>query len=222
MSHKLTLDEFIKRSKGVHGNKYDYSEVNYVNTKTKVVIICPKHGAFNQKPEKHMAGQGCPLCSNDKLEETNLKRYGVRRPIQSKTIHKRLEQTNLERYGATNCLSNPEIREKAKKSCRDKYGVDYTMQSDEFQKRKIETCRKKYGGDSPFSSDDIRNKAKVTVQKRYGISNVMKDVAIKVKVTDAKRKNNTFAVSKPENTLYQALCEYFGKQDVCRQYFSND
>lgn len=41
MSKKLTQEEFIKKAKVIHGNKYDYSQVKYINTKTKVLIICP-------------------------------------------------------------------------------------------------------------------------------------------------------------------------------------
>lgn len=43
---KLTTEEFIERARKIHGNKYDYSKVNYVNAKTKVCIICPIHGEF--------------------------------------------------------------------------------------------------------------------------------------------------------------------------------
>lgn len=58
----LPFELFLKRSYDIHGDKYDYSQVVYVNTKTKVKIICPKHGVFEQIPEKHMSGQGCPMC----------------------------------------------------------------------------------------------------------------------------------------------------------------
>ena len=61
-SYKLTQEEFIKRGNEIHGNKYDYSKVNYVNQRTKVEIICPIHGSFFQLPKNHMKGQGCPLC----------------------------------------------------------------------------------------------------------------------------------------------------------------
>lgn len=59
---KLTKDEFIKRSKEKHGDKYDYSNVNYVNNNTKVCIICPEHGEFWQLPSNHMRGKGCRVC----------------------------------------------------------------------------------------------------------------------------------------------------------------
>lgn len=64
MSKKLTTEQFITKSKKVHGNKYDYSKVQYVNNNTKVCIICPKHGEFWQSPNKHMSGCGCRKCKN--------------------------------------------------------------------------------------------------------------------------------------------------------------
>ena len=57
------LDEFVKRSRSVHGATYDYQNVCYVNSKTKVGILCKKHGLFYQKPEKHWIGHGCPKCA---------------------------------------------------------------------------------------------------------------------------------------------------------------
>lgn len=59
---KLTTEEFIKRSREIHGDKYDYSKVNYVNNHTKVCIICPEHGEFWQKPMSHLNGHGCVKC----------------------------------------------------------------------------------------------------------------------------------------------------------------
>lgn len=55
---------FIGESNVVHCDKYDYSKVEYVNNKTKVVIICPEHGEFEQRPDMHKHGQGCPKCAN--------------------------------------------------------------------------------------------------------------------------------------------------------------
>lgn len=53
---------FIERAMQIHGSKYDYSEVNYVNSITKVSIICPDHGEFWQTPANHLQGKGCPKC----------------------------------------------------------------------------------------------------------------------------------------------------------------
>ena len=62
MSRKLTREEFIKRAREVHGDKYDYSKVEYKNRDTKVCIICKEegHGDFLQRPGDHLKGSGCP------------------------------------------------------------------------------------------------------------------------------------------------------------------
>jgi len=66
---RLTLKEFISNSKKVHGNKYDYSLVEYKNARTKVKIICKKHGVFEQVPQHHITGVGCPSCRESKGEK---------------------------------------------------------------------------------------------------------------------------------------------------------
>jgi len=64
---KMTKNIFIEKSNFIHNNKYDYSLVNYVNSKTKVEIICPEHGKFNQIPSLHInQKQGCPKCGKRK------------------------------------------------------------------------------------------------------------------------------------------------------------
>jgi len=60
---KLSLQSFIKKAKKIHGNKYDYSKVEYINNMTKIDIMCPIHGNFKQSPSKHLRGQNCPKCS---------------------------------------------------------------------------------------------------------------------------------------------------------------
>ena len=58
----LTTEKFIKKAREVHGNKYDYSKVNYKNNHAKVPIICPVHGPFQQYPINHLRGHGCKSC----------------------------------------------------------------------------------------------------------------------------------------------------------------
>ena len=61
--YKITTEEFIQRARKVHGDKYDYSKSKYVKSSIKTTIICPTHGEFQQKPNKHLSGQGCPKCN---------------------------------------------------------------------------------------------------------------------------------------------------------------
>ena len=65
---ELTTEEYVNKLKQVHGEKYDYSKVKYINAKEKIDIICPIHGVFKQLPYQHLKGQGCPKCKSSKLE----------------------------------------------------------------------------------------------------------------------------------------------------------
>lgn len=85
---KLNNEIFIEKAKKVHGDKYDYSKVKYINGDTKVCIICPEHGEFWQSPWHHISGNGCPKCSHpvSKQEEEiceHLKSSGVTEIITS-------------------------------------------------------------------------------------------------------------------------------------------
>ena len=64
----LTTDTFIKRSKIKHGDKYDYSLVEYKDSRTNVKIKCKKHGIFNQNPLCHYNGSGCRKCYSENIK----------------------------------------------------------------------------------------------------------------------------------------------------------
>lgn len=61
---KHTVSSFIQKANSIHGDKYDYSKIHYVNTQTKLTIICPEHGYFDQSPGHHLDGCGCPECGS--------------------------------------------------------------------------------------------------------------------------------------------------------------
>lgn len=69
---KLDMTLVLSRFREVHGDKYDYSLIQYKNSKTKIKIICPVHGVFEQTPEKHMKGHGCPKCCSNHKADTQL------------------------------------------------------------------------------------------------------------------------------------------------------
>lgn len=64
-----STDDFIKKAKKIHGNKYDYSLIEYENVIKKMKIICKKHGIFKQSASYHLRGIGCPICNESKGEE---------------------------------------------------------------------------------------------------------------------------------------------------------
>lgn len=80
-NEKNTTEQFIQKAKKIHGDKYDYSKVEYDGNKKKVCIICPEHGEFWQRPNDHISGYGCPYCGN------NLKKNTEEFIEESKKVH---------------------------------------------------------------------------------------------------------------------------------------
>ncbi len=80
----LSLEQVIKKAREIHGDYYDYSLVNYVNTMTPVTIICPRHGEFEQTIGNHIGynKSGCMKCGKERSAE---KQRGIPRGIQRKT-----------------------------------------------------------------------------------------------------------------------------------------
>lgn len=56
--------DFINSAEIKHDSKYDYTNVDWKDIKTKVKILCPEHGFFYQTPDSHLGGQGCPVCGD--------------------------------------------------------------------------------------------------------------------------------------------------------------
>lgn len=62
MDIKLKTEEFIRKAKLIHGDKYDYSLVEYKTSNKKVIVICPKHGPFTPFASVHLKGSSCKKC----------------------------------------------------------------------------------------------------------------------------------------------------------------
>jgi hypothetical protein len=71
---KLSTPQFIEKAKEIHGNKYNYNDTVYINTRTKLKIICDvhSHGIFYQLSRNHLSGQGCPICGGTKKLNTDV------------------------------------------------------------------------------------------------------------------------------------------------------
>jgi hypothetical protein len=86
MPKRLTTEQFIAKAKIIHNDKYDYSLTKFINSKTKVKIICPIHGEFEQFHDKHLSKKGCSKCgfiSRCKLATSNTETFIKK----AKTIH---------------------------------------------------------------------------------------------------------------------------------------
>jgi hypothetical protein len=78
-NYRKNTEEFIDEAKKVHGNKYDYSKVEYKNNKTKICIICHEkdcfgneHAEFWQNPKNHLKGENCPKCAGKKISQDEI------------------------------------------------------------------------------------------------------------------------------------------------------
>ena len=68
--HHYTTDEWVQLAKEIHKlDDYVYTKSKYVDSKTDICVICPKHGEFWQNPYYHLKGCGCPICNESKLEK---------------------------------------------------------------------------------------------------------------------------------------------------------
>lgn len=95
-----TLESFIDKSRAIHGEKYDYSRVKFVNVLTKIIIGCRSHGDFEQTPSKHMGGSGCSRCSIN--ANANKQRFTMQDFISAaQATHKDRYDYSLVRYIST-------------------------------------------------------------------------------------------------------------------------
>ncbi len=106
----MDTKEFIRRSIMVHGNKYDYSKVEFKNSKSKVCIICPKHGEFWQTPNNHLTGYGCKKCGSEIVHSKRCKNNDLFL-AEAKTIHgDKYDYSKVEYYNTDTkvCIICPE------------------------------------------------------------------------------------------------------------------
>lgn len=133
---KYTQDAFIERAKSVHGDRYDYSKVQYIDLRTPVLIICPKHGDFMQRPTGHLRGNGCRKCGLEQRRQTNLEKYGSESWASSKAAkvlaeqgggpwavdsRKKVANTCFAKFGAKTWAESEIGRETAKHNCADEH-----------------------------------------------------------------------------------------------------
>lgn len=79
-SKVMPLETFIQKANLIHSNRYNYNKCTYINARTKVIITCPIHGDFEQTPDHHLRGVGCPSCASsngEKLVKGILDEYNI-------------------------------------------------------------------------------------------------------------------------------------------------
>lgn len=182
MGKKSTTESFIKKATQLHNGKYDYSQTIYVDSRSKLSIICPYHGIFEQRASSHLAGNGCPECMKiwsdehrRNLQESSRKSRGMTteewierakavhgdRYDYSQTIYVN-QRTNVKiicsKHGLFEQKADSHIRGNGCRMCGNESdnhkGAHFW--SDAQRERTMNTCRERYGTDRYLDSAEGR------------------------------------------------------------------
>ena len=104
----------------------------------------------------------------EKRKQTNMERFGVENPYQSKEIQEKIKQKNLELYGVEYATQRKDVKEKIDKSTLESQGAKRYLQTEEGQNKFKQSCLEKYGVENPYQSEEKKEKIKQTNLKRYG------------------------------------------------------
>lgn len=210
---KYTTESFISKAIEIHGNKYDYSKVDYKNSRTKIAIICPVHGEFEQQPWRHLEGGGCPSCmgsvisqtkrSNLKTKESALKRW-------SNQEEKLLQSQRLKHYNSLpGVIENRSIKAKT---------LFNTLEYKELRSKISKEIWKSEA--SRIKSSKTHKKIASTDEFKKWRTIVSNSNEFKNKRIQTLKINNSFNTSKPEQVAYTKLLEVFEASDIVSQYKS--
>ena len=155
MTRKKTREKFIEQAELVHGKRYDYSKVEYVNNITKVCIVCLEHGEFFQTPSSHINCHGCPDCAihNRAVLKTDTKESFVEKAVKihgQKYIYSNSVYLNSATKIGIVCLVHGEFFQKPEshiqgQGCRgcqyDKLSAELSDTKEEF----VDKCEKIHG-----------------------------------------------------------------------------
>ena len=145
------------------------------------------------------------------MTKTNLEKYGVEYPFQSKVFHekgietsrrkygvdyytqtdehkKRIKETNLKKYGVECSLQSDEVKEKIKKTCLERYGFENPSQSEEIKEKVRKTNLERFGVECSLQSDEVKEKVKQTNLKKYGVIYTSQNEQIKEKTKQTNLK----------------------------------
>lgn len=158
MPKKKTKEDFIKKARETHGDKYDYSKVEYVGSKTNVCIICPEHGEFWQQAGSHLQGVGCPKCGGCYVPTTEEWITSARKIHGDKYDYSKAEYVN---YTTKICIICPE------------HGDFWQRPNSHTQKQGCSKCANEINSERKRSSlSDFIKKAHKVHKDKYDYSKV--------------------------------------------------
>jgi len=232
-----TTEYFVTKARKVHGDKYDYSKVDYIHSEKKVIILCSRHGEFLQTASEHLQGSGCIVCRHEKntkpvavfLSEANnihKNKYDYHKMKYSSStkkiiivckIHGEFNQTptdHIQGYGCPKCggsfpLTTEEFIEKAKKVHGDKY--DYSKTVYTRTKDKVTIICKEHGEFRQTANAHVSAK-KGCEKCTVGISNKEIQLLNELKIPIEHRQKYIkpyYVDGAIDNTIYEFLGDYW-------------
>lgn len=212
---KCEINEYLKKHK-------EYEKPSYLiisvckDLPLKQCLTCGKTLTYSKGKEHDFCSNRCAQINaetRNKIEQTNIQKYGVKSPTLNKMIlHKReqnnlqkygvkhsrqiagvnekIKQTNIEKYGYTTPAKNTKVKEKIKQTNLERYGVACSLHNEDIAKKSKSTILTKYGVEHPLQNEQIKEKVKQTCIQKYNVTNPMKDITIVTKVKKSLKQVN--------------------------------
>lgn len=173
-NRRLTKEEYIQKAKSVHGDRYDYSQVEYTSLTAKISIRCPEHGLFQQLASNHLQGKGCPVCGQINRSESNsmpydeflqkaIQKHGNKYTYASETYTGASNRIDIvcPKHGKFNQIANLHLTGAGCPKCAiEKQAQDRTLSLEEF----IERANKVHNGKYDYTKVQyVKSKEKVTI-----------------------------------------------------------
>lgn len=165
LENNIKIDELISMFNSTKTFMYDFLRKNNIK-KSKEQLnaerskLCKK--AYHDKSNNEINK------IKEKRKQTNMERFGVENPYQSKEIQDKIKQKNLELYGVEYATQRKDVKEKIDKSTLESQGAKRYLQTEEGQNKFKQSCLEKYGVENPYQSEEKKDKIKQTNLKRYG------------------------------------------------------
>ncbi len=165
LEDNMKIDELISTFNSTKTFMYDFLRKNNIK-KSKEQLnaerskLCKK--AYHNKSNNELNQ------IKEKRKQTNIERFGVENPYQSKEIQEKIKQKNLELYGVEYATQRKDVKEKIDKSTLESQGAKRYLQTEKGQNKFKQSCLEKYGVENPYQSEEKKDKIKQTNLKRYG------------------------------------------------------
>lgn len=220
---RKSKESFIDEAKKVHGDKYDYSKVEYVNNRTKVCIICPEHGEFWQRPDKHIIRkQGCPYCSGNAKRTTESFIFDSKKVHGDKYDYSKVEYVSIHEKVCIICpehgefwqTPNDHLHGQGCPGCKGKkiWDTRGRLTVDDIKKQLIDKYGEQYDYSLFKSYENNRTKIPI-ICKKHGIFYASVNNHLNGKGCPVCGK----VISKPENEIYEFICNFLDKNDVLKR-----